>query len=86
MNPDDADILALKALTYLAQLPDEIDRFVALSGLTPRDLRSRADDREVLAAVMDFLLADDQRLLGFCEALAIDPKDAQRARHALPGG
>lgn len=80
-----AEILALKALTFLAQSPDDLERFVALTGIAPADLRGRADDPEILAAVMDFLLADDARITNFCESHAIKPEILQSARRALPG-
>lgn len=81
----DAEILALKALAFLAQSPEDLDRFVALSGVTAHDLRARADEPEILAAVMDFLLADDGRITGFCESEAIPPQLIHAARRALPG-
>ena len=85
MQSEQAEIVALKALTFLAQSPDELDRFVALAGIVPADLRARADEPELLAAVMDFLLADDKRLTAFCESLGLEPKAVHVARRALPG-
>jgi hypothetical protein len=81
----DAEILAIKALTFLAQSPDDIDRFVTLSGVAPGDLRERAGDPEILAAVLDFILTDDSRIEAACESLGVDPQDLQAARRALPG-
>jgi len=81
----DAEILALKALTFLAQSPEDLERFVTLSGVTPPTLRERADEPEILAAVLDFLLADDARVTAFCESASIDPQTLQAARRALPG-
>ncbi|MGB8364988.1 MAG: DUF3572 domain-containing protein [Rhizomicrobium sp.] len=86
MKPEEAETLALKALSFLAQSPDELGRFVAVSGIFPDDLRLRAGDPEILAAVMDFILAEDSRVTGFCETLAADPRLLYLARRALPGG
>jgi hypothetical protein len=72
-------------LTFLAQTQEDLDRFVALSGVTPDDLRERLGDPEILAAVLDFLLADDARITAFCEEEGIDPKTLHAARMALPG-
>lgn len=85
MNSTEAETLALKALAFLAHSQEEIDRFVALSGVAPADLRARADEPEFLAAVLDFLLADDTRVTGFCEEAGIDPRELHAARRALPG-
>ena len=85
MNSVDAETLALKALAFLAQSPDDLERFVALSGVTADDLRARADDPEILAAVLDFVLAADERITGFCGVVEIDPRELHAARRALPG-
>jgi hypothetical protein len=85
VNASDAEIFALKALAWLAQSPEELDRFLALSGVVPADLRDRADDPEILAAILDFLLTDDATLTGFCDAEGLNPKDLHAARRALPG-
>jgi len=85
VNSTEAETLALKALAFLAHSQEEIDRFVALSGVAPADLRARADEPEILAAVLDFLLADDTRVTGFCEEAGIDPRELHAARRALPG-
>lgn len=86
LKPEEAEILALKALTFLAQSPDELERFVALSGIRPADLRDRAGDGDILAAVMDFILADDTQITQLCEAADVDPRQLYLARRALPGG
>jgi hypothetical protein len=80
-----AETLALKALAWLAAMPDDIDRFLNVTGVKAGELRARADEPEFLAGVMDFLLADDKRLTGFCDAEGLDPKDIHLARRALPG-
>ena len=85
MHSNEAETLALKALAFLAHSEEDLDRFVTLSGVTPADLRSRADDPEILAAVLDFVLADDARITDFCEAAEIDPRELHAARRALPG-
>ena len=86
MQQDIAEILALKALTYLAGLDEMMDRFSALSGMGAGDIIERAQDPEMLAGIMDFFLSDEALLTEFCEAHDIDPEDPARARMALPGG
>jgi hypothetical protein len=85
VTPDEAEILAINALTFLAHSPEDLDRFVTLSGIMPQDLRARAGDPEILAAVLDFMLSDDSRVTAFCEEVGIDPRDLHAARRALPG-
>ncbi|MGH6876923.1 MAG: DUF3572 domain-containing protein [Rhizomicrobium sp.] len=78
-----AELLALKALTFLADSPGDLARFVALSGISPADLRTRAGDCDVLAGVLDFLLGDDPLLLRFCAWQMVDAKDVHLMRAHL---
>jgi hypothetical protein len=81
----DPELLALRALGFLADTPDNLARFLSLSGATPADLRERAEDRQFLGGVLDFLLGDDDMVRHFCAAEAIDPQTLHRARHRLSG-
>lgn len=85
MHPSAAETLALKALAYLAGDGDALVRFLTLSGLELDDLRVRAADPEVLAAVIDFLLTDDALCAAFSASENIDPAMLHAARRALPG-
>ena len=85
MTPAAAEIIALKGLTFLANSDGPLDRFMTLTGTGPADLRARAGEPEFLAAVMDFLMSDEALLTNFCENAAIDPRELQMARQALPG-
>jgi len=80
-----AELLAIQALGYLAEEPDRIARFVALSGMAPDDLRSHAADPAFLGGVLDFLLGDEATLVAFAAAAGVKPEAVMRARHALPG-
>lgn len=80
-----AETLALKGLAYLAGSPADLARFVENSGIDPDELRERASEPAVLRAVLEFLLAEDERLLTFCAAQGIAPRDLHLARHALDG-
>ncbi|MEJ1969575.1 MAG: DUF3572 domain-containing protein [Rhizomicrobium sp.] len=85
MTPDRAQILALKALGFLANSEDALDRFTALSGLDRGTLRERAGEAEMLASVLDFLLSDEALLVDFCHGESCDPKAIHMARHVLGG-
>jgi len=85
MTAESAEILALKALGFLADSPAVLDRFLAETGADILILRDRAGDPEFLAAVMDFLLADDGLLQAFCDAETLEPKTLHLLRRALPG-
>ena len=86
MQTSAAETLALKGLAFLANEGEALSRFLKLSGLNPRDLRARADDPLLLAAVLDFILGEDQLASAFAQGEGFDPKLIHEARRALPGG
>jgi Protein of unknown function (DUF3572) len=85
MQASAAQTLALNALRHIAGDGDILGRFLMISGLEPDDLRQRASDPELLAAVIDFLLSDESLCTGFLAIEGIDAKVLHAARRALPG-
>ncbi|HTT83406.1 MAG TPA: DUF3572 domain-containing protein [Rhizomicrobium sp.] len=79
----DPELLALKALGFLAAMPDALARFLGQSGATPADLRARAEDPQFLGGVLDFLLGDDEMVRQFCAAEAVDAQTVHLARNRL---
>ncbi len=80
-----AETVALRALAFLASEEAALRGFMDGSGATSDDLRAGAGDPRFLAAVLDFLLERDDRLLAFCGGADVTPEEARRARAALPG-
>jgi uncharacterized protein DUF3572 len=85
MHASQAETLALKGLAFLASDGETLLRLLTLTGLELDDLRTRAAEPELLAAVMDFLLSDDALLTRFSEDEDLDVKEIHAARRALPG-
>ena len=85
MQRSDAETLALKALGWAAADSEALAEFLKLSGLEIADLRARAADPELLAGLVDFVLASDTRTESFCASENITPERLHRARRALPG-
>lgn len=83
---DAAEILALKALGWIAADPDRLGAFLGATGTSAADLRLRAGAPEFLLSVLDFLLMDDASVIGFCAAEGYACTDPLAARQALPGG
>ncbi len=73
--PDAADamLLQLRALAWICADDDRAGRLLALTGLTPDDLRARADDPATLAAVAGFLADHEPDLIACAEALGCRP-------------
>ena len=86
MDSELAEIVALKALAWLAAQDDFMERFCATSGLSPADLMSEASNSETLGGLLDFMLGDEEILRSFCTDEDIYPDTPLLARAALPGG
>jgi len=85
MDPSAAETLALKALGHLAADEESFLRFLRISGLELDDLRRRAGEPELLAAVVDFLLSDEKLCESFITAEQLGPQELHAVRRALPG-
>jgi Protein of unknown function (DUF3572) len=85
ISPETAEILALQALAWLAGRPDDIDRFLASSGLEAAELRRAAGEPHLLGSLLDFLLANEGLLLEFCQDASIPAQTVHLARYRLEG-
>lgn len=83
-NNDPAQ-LALRALVWTLGEPDRATRLLDVTGLTPTDLRARADDPAVLAATLAFLEAHEPDLIACAEVLGVRPEDLASAHRELEG-
>lgn len=81
-----AETIALQALGWIVGQPDELGGFLGATGAAADDLARQAQDPVFLGAVLDFLLAEDRRVIAFCEACALAYDQPMQARAALPGG
>ena len=79
----DGQELSVAALSFLAQEPDRLSRFLDLCGLGPHNLRAAAADPGFLAAVLDYLLADEPLLIAFAAERDIPPESVAIARRAM---
>jgi Protein of unknown function (DUF3572) len=77
--------LGLKALAFLAGAQEDLQRFMAVSGADAATLRARADEPEFLAAVLDYLLANETLLVDFCTAESLEPREVHLAAARLGG-
>ena len=78
-----AETLGLKALGWLVNSPEDLGRFLNISGCGTEELRNRASDPVFLGAVLDFLLSNDSLLRAFCEAESVDHKYVHMVVHVL---
>ena len=84
-TPNDPVALALAALA--ATLGDErrAQRFLDLTGIGTEELRRRAADAVLLAALISFLEAHEPDLIAVSEAIGVAPASLSAARLELEG-
>src|ERR1043166_6341830 len=80
-----AESIAIQALGFLAANPQQLARFLQLSGLDPGRIRAAAADPAFLAGVLEHVASDESLLVAFAAEAAIKPEDVARARSILSG-
>ncbi len=85
MTPEQAELIALKGLAWLAANEELCPVFLGASGGTVDDMRNRATDPAFQAAVLDFITMDDDWVVTFCDSIDLGYDQPLRARYALPG-
>jgi hypothetical protein len=75
--------LALRALAWTLAEQARADRMLALTGLTGDDLRVRAAEPAVLAALLGFLEAYEPDLIACAKELEVTPAQLVQAREVL---
>lgn len=86
VSQESAEVLALKALAWLAGNDDLLPTFLGSTGASEGDLKARAADPLFLGAVLDFLMIDDAWVISFCDSENVPYDQIMPARAALPGG
>lgn len=86
MPRDEAGLLAVEALAYVAAEPERLQRFLSLTGLSPGNLREISADPGFLSSVLEHLASDEALLVAFCQSGAHDPLSVMQAIRGLGGG
>jgi len=85
MTPENAQTIALQALTWLVGNEELCPVFLGATGGSADDLRARAADPEFHASVLDFVTMDDAWVISFCDSCGLSYDQPMRARQILPG-
>ena len=80
---ENAEIMAVQALSFLAEDPERLGAFLSMTGIGPDAIRDAAREPGFLAGVLEHILDNEPLLLAFAEAAGLDPADIARARNAL---
>ncbi len=82
-NHPDSATLALSALAWTLSDQPRAERLLALTGLDSIELRARATDPSLLAAVLTFLESHEPDLLACADALDVTPETLIATRKDL---
>lgn len=82
-NKAAADALALSALAWVLSDESRAQRLLAMTGLTPDQLRAGLGDATLLAAGLRFLEAWEPDLIACASDLGASPSDLVEARRQL---
>ena len=82
-TPTDAEALALLALASAVSDERRARRFLDLTGIGTDELRERAADPALLAALIRFLEAHEPDLIDVAEAMDVKPETLVTARQQL---
>jgi hypothetical protein len=85
-SPNDPQAIALAALAATLADDRRARRFLDLTGIGTEELRARAADPRLLAALIVFLEAHEPDLVEVSEAIGVDPTALTEARRELEGG
>jgi Protein of unknown function (DUF3572) len=78
-----AETIAAQGLAFLTADPHRLQRFLALTGIAPADLKRRIGASEVLVAALNFLAQDESLLLTFAASQRVAPETVGAARARL---
>jgi len=84
-TPEQAEGLAIQALTFIAGDGERLGRFLAVTGIGPAEIRTAAREPGFLAGVLDYMASDDRLMTAFASETGRDPADIDKGRAALAG-
>jgi hypothetical protein len=83
-NPREvAEIVAVRALAFIASDAERLGVFLAESGIGPDTLRSSAANPQFLAHVLEFIMRDDATVKAFAASSQLHPTNIAAAHQAL---
>jgi hypothetical protein len=79
----DPEMVAIRALAFIAEDPDRLERFLLLTGTRPETVRSGARQPGFLNGVIQHVVGWEPWLLEFAAAAQMSPADVVRAADQL---
>jgi hypothetical protein len=85
LQREDAETCAVQALGYIAADEGRLERFLAVTGVDPANLRAEAGRPQFLAGVLDYVCSDEALLVGFAADQGTPPEAIAGAQQMLSG-
>jgi hypothetical protein len=85
VSADEAELLAIKALGFLAGDAERLGRFLSVTGIGPETLRAAASQTSFLVQVLDYLMQDESLLVAFAADQMILPDRVTMSHRRLSG-
>ncbi|HWV43703.1 DUF3572 domain-containing protein [Pseudorhodoplanes sp.] len=85
LRSEDAEIMAIQALGFLAADAERLGRFLAATGMGPGDVRAAAREKWFLAGVLEHLAQHESDMIAFAENAGVAPERVAQARRLLSG-
>ena len=86
MNRQNAESVAIAALSFIASDTELLPRFLSITGIEASSIRRAASEPGFLAGVLQFVLAHEPTLIAFAERSGTPPDSVSQAMQALPQG
>jgi hypothetical protein len=83
---EQAEGLAIQALTFIAGDGERLGRFLAITGIGPGEIRGAAREPGFLVGVLEYMASDDRLIAAFAAENNLNPSDIDSSRLALAGG
>ena len=85
LRREDAELIAISALSHIAADEERLQRFLAVTGLDPSNLRSEATNPAFASGILDYVCSDEALLVGFAEEQGAPPERVAMAQQLLAG-
>jgi hypothetical protein len=85
LTREQAEELAIQALTFIGADEERLGRFLAVTGIGPAEIRAAARQPGFLSGVLEYMASDDRLIAAFAGENNLDPADVDRGRVALAG-
>lgn len=78
-------MLAISALSHIVADEERLQRFLAVTGLDPTNLRSEVTNPAFASGILDYVCSDEALLVGFAAEQGAPPETIAMAQQLLAG-